>query len=106
MMDDATLIEGLNKSDRKAFERLYDKYVKMVFSFLISLLKDSQISEDLTQWCFMQLWEHRHEMSADRNVPPADCPVLLPLTAGWAGPGPLGQKDPWKDLRALLIFKL
>ncbi len=69
MMDDATLIEGLNKSDRKAFERLYDKYVKMVFSFLISLLKDSQISEDLTQWCFMQLWEHRHEMSADRNVP-------------------------------------
>ena len=68
-MDDETLIGGLNKSDKEAFEHLYDKYVKMVYSFLISILKDSQISEDITQWCFMQLWEHRREMSADRNVP-------------------------------------
>lgn len=69
MNDDAKLIELLNKSDREAFRHLYEKYVKMVYGFLLSLLKDSRVAEDLTQWCFMQLWEHRGEMSAEKNLP-------------------------------------
>lgn len=69
MKDDAKLIENLNRSDREAFKHLYDKYVKMVYGFMLSILKDPRIAEDLTQWCFMQLWEHRCEISPNRNLP-------------------------------------
>ena len=69
MKDDAILIKGLNMSDREAFGCLYDKYVKMVYGFLMSLLKDQHLAEDLTQWCFVQLWEHRAGITVDRNLP-------------------------------------
>jgi len=69
MNGDDKLIEGLNKSDRTAFEHLYEKYVKMVYGFLLSVLNDKHVAEDLTQWCFMQLWEHRKGISSDRNLP-------------------------------------
>ncbi len=68
-MNDEALIKLLNASDRKAFEQLYDKYVGMVHGFLRSLLKNNEQVEDITQWCFMQLWEHRREMASDRNLP-------------------------------------
>ena len=68
-MNDAALIRLLNASDKKAFEQLYDKYVGMVHGFLRSLLKNNEQVEDITQWCFMQLWEHRREMASDRNLP-------------------------------------
>lgn len=69
MMGDVELIDRLNKSDKNAFEVLYDKYVGMVYGFLHSVLKDEVLAEDLTQWCFMQLWEHRQKISSDRNLP-------------------------------------
>jgi RNA polymerase sigma-70 factor (ECF subfamily) len=68
-MNDETLIKLLNASDRDAFGQLYDKYVGMVHGFLRSLLKDNEQVEDITQWCFMQLWEHRHQMDSGRNLP-------------------------------------
>ncbi len=69
MISDVELIEKLNKSDKSSFEALYDKYVSMVYSFLNSVLKDEILAEDLTQWCFMQLWEHRESISSERNLP-------------------------------------
>ena len=69
MISDVELIEKLNKSDKNSFEVLYDKYVGMVYSFLHSVLKDEILAEDLTQWCFMQLWEHRESISSERNLP-------------------------------------
>jgi len=69
MNGDDKLIEKLNKSDKTAFELLYGKYVKMVHGFLFSVLNDKHMAEDLTQWCFMQLWEHRQDISSGRNLP-------------------------------------
>lgn len=68
-MNDAALVRLLNASDKKAFEQLYDKYVGMVHGFLRSLLKSEELVEDITQWCFMQMWEHRCEIAPDRNLP-------------------------------------
>lgn len=69
MNDDAKLIARLNRSDRKSFEQLYDKYVKIVYRFLLSVLNDAHLAEDLTQWSFMQLWEHRRCISSEKNLP-------------------------------------
>lgn len=68
-MNDVELIRLLNNSDKAAFEALYDKYVGMVFNFLQSVLKNEEAAEDHTQWCFMQLWEHRASISSDKNLP-------------------------------------
>lgn len=69
MVADVELIKRLNDSDKESFEMLYDKYVGMVYGFLNSVLKNEVLAQDLTQWCFMQLWEHRSSMSPDRNLP-------------------------------------
>ena len=69
MIGDVELIKRLNASDKCAFEALYDKYVGMVYGFLNSVLKNEVLAQDLTQWCFMQLWEHRQTISHDRNLP-------------------------------------
>lgn len=69
MKDDKSLIMRLNMSDKAAFAALYDKYVGMVYGFVNSVLKNEALAEDLTQWCFMQMWEHRQMISADRNLP-------------------------------------
>ena len=67
MKDDKSLIARLNMSDKASFEVLYEKYVGMVYGFIDSVLKNETLAEDLTQWCFMQLWEHRQTISAERN---------------------------------------
>ena len=43
--------------------------VGMVYNFLNSVLKNQSLAEDYTQWCFMQLWEHRVSISSTRNLP-------------------------------------
>ena len=68
-MVDEKLIRRLNVSDEDAFEALYDRYVGMVYNFLNSVLKNDALAEDYTQWCFLQLWEHRLSISPDRNLP-------------------------------------
>lgn len=69
MVTDFDLIKQLNLSDKASFEALYDKYVGMVYNFLNSVVKNETLAEDLTQWCFMQLWENRSSIDPDRNLP-------------------------------------
>ena len=68
-MTDFELIKLLNVSDKASFEALYNKYVGMVYNFLNSVLRNEVLAEDLTQWCFMQLWESRSSIDPNRNLP-------------------------------------
>lgn len=52
MKEDQILIEQLNASSIEAFSALYDKYAGMVFNFTHAILKDTYLSEDITQSCF------------------------------------------------------
>ncbi len=69
MDEDRRLILELNASSRKAFTELYHKYIGMVMGFLSSMLNDRSLSEDLAQYCFLQLWNHRESISPERNLP-------------------------------------
>lgn len=68
-MVDSLLITELNAGSRKAFSSLYDKYAGMVYGFACSVLKNETLAEDITQLCFMQLWEHKESISAGKNLP-------------------------------------
>lgn len=69
MKSDSLLVIQLNAGSKKAFSALYDKYAGMVYSYAWSVLKDRILAEDITQFCFMQLWEHRETVSAYKNLP-------------------------------------
>lgn len=69
MSEDRMLIVQMNAGSKKAFASLYDKYVSMVYGYVYSLLRDSTLAEDITQFCFMKLWEHRSIIAQDRNLP-------------------------------------
>lgn len=69
MKEDQILIEQLNASSIEAFSALYDKYAGMVFNFTHAILKDTYLSEDITQSCFAMMWSRRTSISPDGNVP-------------------------------------
>ena len=69
MKEDHILIEQLNASSIEAFSALYDKYAGMVFNFTHAILKDTYLSEDITQSCFALMWIRRASISPDGNVP-------------------------------------
>lgn len=69
MKEDQILIEQLNASSIEAFSALYDKYAGMVFNFTHAILKDTYLSEDITQSCFALMWIRRTSISPDGNVP-------------------------------------
>lgn len=69
MTAERNLIKRLNASDEEAFAALYDKYVGMVYNYILSVIKNVSLAEELTQQCFIQVWEHRTAVSAEKNFP-------------------------------------
>ena len=69
MKEDQILIEQLNASSIEAFSELYNKYAGMVFNFTHAILKDTYLSEDITQSCFALMWIRRTSISPDGNMP-------------------------------------
>lgn len=69
MKEDQILIEQLNASSIEAFSELYNKYAGMVFNFTHAILKDTYLSEDITQSCFALMWTRRTSISPDGNMP-------------------------------------
>ena len=55
-MDDAALMEALERGDVGALEAVYDRYSSLVFSVSIRVLRDPQLAEDVTQEVFLRLW--------------------------------------------------
>ena len=66
--DDGSLIRELNQGDKEAYTRLYEKYVGRIYRFLYHLLKDAEVAEDATQFCFMQVWLNRENISCEKNL--------------------------------------
>lgn len=68
-MEDTFLIIRLNCSSKQAFAELYRKYVGKIYNYVHALTGDEILSEDLTQFCFMKVWEKRSEIKAKDNFP-------------------------------------
>lgn len=55
------LIKAFKKGDVKAFESLFERYHKKLFSFLFSMLKSKEESEEILQDTFIKMWEKREQ---------------------------------------------
>lgn len=51
------LFDDLRKDDKKAFEKLYLKYNRLVYGIAFSILKNKEYSEDIVQNVFMKIYE-------------------------------------------------
>ncbi|MDR1201725.1 MAG: RNA polymerase sigma-70 factor [Tannerellaceae bacterium] len=65
-IDKATLLL-LKQGNITAFETIYRKYGAWVYNFILSLLYDEPLAEDLTQTVFLKLWERRTFINVDKN---------------------------------------
>ncbi len=53
------LIKAFKKGDAKAFEKLFQKYHKKLYSFLFHLLNSKEDTEEIIQETFLKIWETR-----------------------------------------------
>ena len=53
------LIRAFKEGDAKAFEKLFQKYSKKLYSFLFHLLNSKEDTEEIIQETFLRIWETR-----------------------------------------------
>lgn len=56
-MDDRELFSKLQQGDGKAFEAIYEKYHRLLYSFALRHLESRDMAEDAVQQVFVHLWE-------------------------------------------------
>ena len=60
---DEELIKFIIDDDYQAFTIIYNRYAAAVKQFLIKVLKSDELTEDITQEVFIQLWANRLKLS-------------------------------------------
>ncbi|MHA6260703.1 RNA polymerase sigma factor [Sporosarcina sp. CAU 1771] len=66
-LDDVNLYERVVKQDRHAFEIVYDRYEKLIYSFAYRLTGDRTIAEEVTQDVFLKLWQGTSVYQEDKG---------------------------------------
>ena len=64
---DAALVHLLLQNDVSAFERLYDKYSRIVYSLVLRIVQQSGPAEEVVQDVFLQLWRNSARYDASRG---------------------------------------
>ena len=54
---DKKILERLKKGDESAFESLFWQYNSHIYNFVLSILYDKSLAEDITQTVFLKIWE-------------------------------------------------
>jgi RNA polymerase sigma-70 factor (ECF subfamily) len=65
--NDFFLLERLKQDDSKAFENLYFKYEKRLYSFSLKYLKNKENAESLVQDIFTKIWEIRKTLNSEQS---------------------------------------
>lgn len=64
---DSLWVVQLKKGNKFAFEQLYERYSAKLFNSISILLYDKELAKDITQNCFLTVWEKRHLLEPDKN---------------------------------------
>ncbi len=55
--DEADLIKRITERDEKALGKLYDRYAKLLYGFIFTIVKKQTEAEDVLQELFVQIWD-------------------------------------------------
>ena len=64
--DDTALIAQIARSNRTAFDQLYERYNRMVFGIAVAILGEHHTAEEVTLDVFMRVWQKADTYRADR----------------------------------------
>lgn len=67
---DQDLITAMKNGDQKAFEELYDRYWPEVYSMIYRRVSDREVTKDIVQDIFINLWLYRDRIIAERSLAP------------------------------------
>jgi RNA polymerase sigma-70 factor (ECF subfamily) len=59
---DRELASALMSGSRKAFEDLYARYAAVLLGFLVKIVPDRKVAEDILQASFIAIWEGRQSL--------------------------------------------
>jgi RNA polymerase sigma-70 factor (ECF subfamily) len=65
--DEKALMQRIALGDEAAFEALYDRYSRLLYSLLLSVVKHPPEAQDLLQEVFMHIWRQAKNFDADRG---------------------------------------
>lgn len=66
--NDIELIRSLKSGDNKAYKFLLENYHKKLFTYALSLTNDHDLSEDIVQNTFINLWKNRANLKESFTV--------------------------------------
>lgn len=67
MTEDKSLVSRLQQGDELAFERIYEKYSKLLFHIVFLIVEDRDDSNDIVQDTFMVMITHIHSFNTNNN---------------------------------------
>ncbi len=67
-MDDAALVEGLRRGERRAFDEVYARYRPRLFGFLLRLAARRDVAEDLLQEAWLKAARAAPRLRADTDL--------------------------------------
>jgi len=65
--EDKEAVCSLCEGDQKAFEFLYNKYSRKVYSFAYSYFKSKEKSEEIVQESFYRIWKNKNNLSSQKS---------------------------------------
>jgi RNA polymerase sigma-70 factor, ECF subfamily len=67
---DATLMQQLLRRDVSAFEELYERHSRIVYSLVLRILRQGPTAEEVVQDVFLQLWRNSSQYDVRRPLVP------------------------------------
>ncbi|MGD9557915.1 MAG: RNA polymerase sigma factor [Mangrovibacterium sp.] len=64
---DFHLVQSLRRGDHAAFEKLFQRYARKLFSFSVSYLKREDEAEEIVQEVFSRIWANRESLREDTS---------------------------------------
>ena len=64
LIKDFKLLEG----DESAFESLFWQYNSHIYNFVLSILYDKSLAEDITQTVFLKIWETHERIDPEQGI--------------------------------------
>jgi RNA polymerase sigma-70 factor (ECF subfamily) len=65
---DEDLARRLRQRDARAMSDLYDRFGRLAFSVILSIVRDASTAEDLVQETFLRVWNRIHAFEAGRGA--------------------------------------
>lgn len=66
-MNDLEAAKALKKGDKLAFRYLFDQYYDRLVAYITTYSNDKEISEDIVQQAFINLWEDRLKLDEQKS---------------------------------------